>query len=256
MGASDEIKDWAKQTIETLVSQNYRIAEALHFLGIRFQDYANYTWEELCQARGLQPDVLVREMQVVGLNPSANNLELIQYPAELVLAYLRHAHHQFIKVRLPFIMQLLDQTDWSALPAESPVQDLKIVFPDFAQDFIWHIYEEEDELFGYIDLLISAVKGQAKHSQVYFAMEKQCIHHHASDHEAHDGEMRGLRQMTNNFIPEPDAPLSIKVLYAELATLERELMVHANIENRILFPKALKLEHEVRYHVLFRSRLN
>jgi regulator of cell morphogenesis and NO signaling len=252
----EEMQDWTKQTIATLVSQNYRIAEALHFLGIRFQDYANFTWQELCIERSLQPDILIREMQVVGLNPSASNLKLIQYPADLVLAYLRHAHHQFIKVRLPFILHLIDQTDWSSLAADDPAHDLKLVFPDFAQDFIWHIYEEEDELFSYIDLLVAAVKGHAKLSQVYYAMEKQSIHHHSSEHEAHDGEMLGLRQLTNNFVPAPDAPLSIKVMFAELANLEQELIIHANIENRILFPKALKLEHEVKYHILFKSRLN
>ena len=256
MELKNEQSDWTKQTIATLVSQNYRIAEALHFLGIRFQDYVSYTWQELCAERGLQPDILVREMNVVGLNPSESNLKLIQYPAELVLAYLRHAHHQFIKVRLPFILQLLDQTDYTGLDANNVAHDLKLIFPDFAQDFIWHVYEEEDELFSYIELLIQAVKGKAKLSQVYYAMEKQSINHFANEHEIHKNEMIGLRQLTNNYEASQDAPLGIKVLFAELSILESELIVHANIENRILFPKALKLEHEVRYHLLFRSKLN
>lgn len=246
----------AHLTIAELVNQNYKLAEALHFLGIRFQDYAHLTWEELCQERGLNPGLLDRELQIVGADPSAANLSLVNYPAEIVLAYLRHTHQQFIKVKLPFILELLNQTDWSKIPADNPAHDLKMVFPDFMQEFIFHIYEEEDELFGYIDLLIAAVKGKAKLAQVYFAMERNSIHHHATEHEGHSDELQGLRLLTNNFTVSAEAPLSLKVIYAELAAFEQEMKIHANIENRILFPKALKLEHEVRYHLLHKSRLN
>jgi regulator of cell morphogenesis and NO signaling len=151
------------------------------------------------------------------------NLKLIHYPADLVIGYLRHAHHQFIKVRLPFILQLLDQTDFQSLNIDNVAHDLKLIFPDFAQDFIWHVYEEEDELFSYIELLIQAIKGKAKLSQVYYAMEKQSINHFANEHEIHKNEMLGLRELTNGFTAAPESPLSIKVLYAELAMLEKEL---------------------------------
>lgn len=246
----------AQQTIGALVIENPALAKALHYLGVNLSEDADRTLAEVCAVRGINAAVVQREMQVVGLDPSAKNLRLVQYPADLVLAYLRHAHHDFIKTRLPFMNHLLATAEWHKVAANDPAHDVKFIFPTLAEDFIMHVYEEEDELFGYIQLLLEAVKGRARLSQVYYAMENTSISLFATEHEAHESEMAGMRALTNQYTPAPDAPLSIKVLYAELEMFERDLTVHANIENRILFPKALKLEHEVRYHLLHRSKLN
>lgn len=243
-------------TIGTLVTQHPGLAKALHFMGINLLENAHRTLEEVCQERGLKPEVLIREMQVVGLDPSEHNLKLVQYPADIVMSYLRHTHHQFIKTRLPFLRQLVSQVEAGSYVGGEAVKDLQLVFPHFAEEFIKHIYEEEDQLFSYIELLMKAVKGKAATSAVFYAVERNSISHFSAEHEAHENEMAGLRALTNDFTASDDAPLSVKVLFAELGQLERDLIVHANVENRVLFPKALKLEHEVRYHILHRARLN
>ena len=51
-------------------------------------------------------------------------------------------------------------------------------------------------------------------------------------------------------------PLLIKVLYAELKDFEEELKIHADIENRILLPKALKLELKLKQNIVEKSKFN
>ncbi len=57
--------------------------------------------------------------------------------------------------------------------------------------------------------------------------------------------MMGIRQITKQYQLNKETPLHLRVVYAELQALERELKTHAKVENEILFPKALALERAV-----------
>ncbi len=118
------------------------------------------------------------------------------------------------------------------------------MFPIFVEDFIHHIYEEEDTLFNYILGLNDYLKHQKNQSAIYWKMEESSLQKFAMEHDQHDDEMRGIRNITNNYKLTPDTPLHIKVIYAELQSLEQDLKTHARIENDILFPKAMMLEKE------------
>jgi regulator of cell morphogenesis and NO signaling len=56
--------------------------------------------------------------------------------------------------------------------------------------------------------------------------------------------MEGIRRLTKDYFLEENAPLTMKVLYHELQNFEKELSIHAKIEDELLFPKAVELEKE------------
>ena len=139
----------------------------------------------------------------------------------------------------------------------SPIErDLKVVFPLFVEDFIHHIYEEEDTLFTYIRALERAAKGQYNPTRLFYMLEKSSLHKFASEHESHDDEMLGIRKITNNYSAEATTPLHVRVMYNELKSFEQSLIVHARIENEILFPKAMALESKVRNLYFERTKCN
>ena len=76
------------------------------------------------------------------------------------------------------------------------------------------------------------------------AKEKNSLQKCAIEHEAHDDEMEGIRKLTRDYQLEENAPLTMKVLYHELQNFEKELSIHAKIEDELLFPKAVELEKE------------
>ena len=124
-------------------------------------------------------------------------------------------------------------------------KDLKLVFPLFVEDFIAHIYEEEDTLFSFIQALERATKGKFNQARLYYLLEKNSVQKFAMGHEVHDDEMEGIRKITKDYFIDATTPLHIKVLYNELKAFEKSLITHARIENEILFPKAMALENRV-----------
>ncbi len=235
------------QTISDLVAQDSIRASVLYHFGVKFYDHQEATLAEVCHKHGLSLSAVVKGLEAKEEPGKQHEKQLATYPIDLVLEYLTHTHHLFVKQRLPYIAQLIDGLEEVNFRYKSLSLDLKQVFPLFVEDFIHHIYEEEDTLFSYIRQLARFLAGKQSASKVYYAMERNAIQRFALEHEEHEHELDGLHQITNGFQYCNEADLHIKVLFDELARFEQDLVVHARIEDHILFPKALQLEKQVKF---------
>ncbi len=242
--------------ISDLVDQDKVRAQVLYYFGIKFYEYSEQTLEQVCQERGLSVEAVVRELENPGENFKEADLPLISYPMDLIIEYLKHSHFLFVKHKLPFIGRLVHSFKANHQAYETVEKDLKILFPLFLEDFIHHIYEEEDTLFKYIQLLEKASRTKFNPSHLYQMMEKNSLQKCAIEHEGHDDEMEGIRKITKDYYLTTDAPLHVKVIYSELQQFEKSLIVHARVENEILFPKAMALESEVKKQFFDRVRFN
>jgi len=242
--------------IAELVDQDNLRAHVLYYFGIRFFEFPEHTLEQVCTEKGLIVEAVIRELESPGENFKEVDLPLINYPIDLIMEYLKHAHFLFVKHKLPYIGRLVESFKASHNDYLIVEKDLKTLFPLFLEDFIHHIYEEEDTLFKYIRLLERAVKGQYNPSQLYQMMEKYSLQKCAMEHEAHDDEMQGIRRITKDYHLAPDAPLHVKVIYSELMSFEKVLQEHARVENEILFPKAMALESQVKKKFFEKIKFN
>jgi regulator of cell morphogenesis and NO signaling len=242
--------------IAELVDQESIRAHVLYYFGIKFYEYPVETLEQVCLEKGLSVDTVVRELESPGDNFRESDLPLVSYPIDLIIEYLKHSHYLFVKQKLPYIGRLVESFKANHEAYNAVERDLKILFPLFLEDFIHHIYEEEDTLFKYIKMLERASLGKFNPSKLYQQMEKNSLQNCAMEHEAHDDEMEGIRKITKDYLLIPDAPLHVKVIYAELIQFEKSLQIHARVENEILFPKAMALENEVKKKFFERTKLN
>ncbi len=242
--------------IGDLVDQNNVRAYVLYYFGIKFYEYSEHTLEEVCHEKGLKVEQLVRELESPGENFREADLPLISYPVDLIIEYLKHAHFLFVKHKLPYIARLVESFKANHDAYNGVEKDLKTLFPLFIEDFIHHIYEEEDTLFVYIRLLERAIRGKYNPSELFYKMEGSSLQRFAMEHEAHDDEMKGIRKITRDYNLTPDAPLHVKVIYSEILQFEKNLVTHARIENEILFPKAMALENQMKKVLIEKVKLN
>lgn len=242
--------------IGELVDQDNVRAYVLFYFGIKFYEYSEQTLEQVCKEKGLKVEQVVKGLESPQENFPESDLPLISYPIDLIIEYLKHAHFLFVKHKLPYIGRLVESFKPDHDEYEQVAKDLKILFPLFLEDFIHHIYEEEDTLFKYIKVLERASKGKMNPARLYYMMEKSSLKHFAEEHEKHDDEMEGIRRITKDYHLTPEAPLHVKVIYSELAAFEKSLQVHARIEDDILYPKAMALENELKQTLLEKIKFN
>ncbi len=232
--------------ISDLIEQDNEAAQVLYYFGIRFYEYGSQTLGQICQLRGLKLDLLENELRSPRSNFHEEDIPLFSYPIDLIIEYLKHAHYLFVKHKLPFIGKLIENFKANHEQYNQVERDLKTLYPLFLEDFIHHIYLEEDTVFKYIRSLQLAAKKNHYSTRLYFQMEKHSLQTCAVEHESHDDEMEGIRRITKDYLLTPDAPLHVKVIFSELQQFEKSLQMHARIENEILFPKAMALENNVR----------
>jgi regulator of cell morphogenesis and NO signaling len=245
-----------RKKITELVNEDHLLAHVLYSFGIPFYEYPTQTLEQVCIEKGLAADRVEKELGQPGENFDETNLPLFSYRIDLIIEYLKHAHYLFIKHKLPFIQKLVLNFKANHAEYNTVEKDLKILFPLFMEDFIHHIYEEEDTLFKYIRKLERARQGRYHTSRLYNAMERHSLQRCALDHESHDDEMAGIRRITKDYYLTPDAPLHVKVIYTELMQFEKSLQHHARIENEILFPKAMLIESQVKNAFFEKTKWN
>jgi regulator of cell morphogenesis and NO signaling len=235
--------DFQKALVGDLVSENYVFASVLHYFGISFYQYPTQSLEEVCRKHKVHSSQLISELEAWALRKEPTTEELFLNPIEVLVAYLKKKHYFFVRQELPFLSNLI-----SGISGEpgfgSLIADLRIMFPLFVQDFIHHIHEEESRLFKRIELLHDIEEGLFSLPDALIILEQEPISDLADQHEIHDDEMEGIRKLTSDYFLEETSPLPMKVLYHELQNFEKELHVHAKIEDELLFPKAVELERE------------
>lgn len=241
--------------ISELVDKNYVHAYVLFYFGISFYEYSELTLDQVCKQRGLRVEQVVRELESPTHLREAD-LPLVSYPVDLIIEYLKHSHFLFVKHKLPYIARLVESFRANHEEYAAVERDLKLVFPLFVEDFIQHIYEEEDTFFRFIQMLERASKGKYTPTKLYFLLERNSVQKFSVDHETHDDEMEGIRRITKDYLITAETPLHIKVLYNELKAFESSLITHARIENEILFPKAMALEAKVKKAFLDKVKFN
>jgi regulator of cell morphogenesis and NO signaling len=236
-------------SIAHLVKENRQLAEMLHRLGIRYYQDADKTLDQVCREKGIDPAKVFQHFDLLHKNPDFEIAALSAYPVEILVTLLRQSHQMFIKQKLPFLYQTILEMDETRFFRPEIARDLKMVFPIFAEDFIRHIYEEEDTLFEYIGFLLDCTREIRNPGKLFYLLKTRGIRTFSIHHEAHDNEMSGIRSLTFDYTLPPDADLFTFILYRELQDFEKQLYQHAIIENNLLFPKALRLENEVRWRL-------
>ncbi|GHB53014.1 hemerythrin domain-containing protein [Mongoliitalea lutea] len=230
--------------IKELVEENYVFAAVLHYFGIDFFLYEHNSLDEVCQKFKINPRQLIAELEHWALQKEPSHEELYLKPIEVLMAYLKRKHYFFVRQELPFLSNMIGGIKVEGHYA-GILADLKMLFPMFVEDFIHHIHEEETTLFNRIKLLQEIEADLYRLPDALKILENKPIANLSDQHEAHDDEMIGIRQLTKDYQLEVEAPTAIKVLYHELQVFEKELQVHATIEDTLLFPKAIELEREV-----------
>ncbi len=229
--------------IGELVTENSLFASVLYYFGINFESDANSQLEALCTKKGLKGSFIIKKLQQI--DTPNNYIELVKdFPIELVLSLLQQSHKDYLQIKIPFLKDIILQSSESHFSNKQLIKDLKTIFPVFVEDFITHIFKEEDTLFHYIKTLLHIKANPAEYAKLFDLLNTYHLGNFIDNHECCD-EMKGIRELTGNYMYKEGAHPTEIILLDTLASFDKDLKIHANIEDEILFKKTLNLEDEV-----------
>lgn len=201
--------------------------------------------DEVCLTHEVDPDFFMEIANAYLNEDDIPQDDMAQFPLESMVLYLRATHSYYLDIALPgvekMIAQLLSQPELS----KKEVNLLSGFFDDYKMDFMTHISQEENEVLPYI----LELEKQSLHSQpdpdFITRLKDYSIRNFAQEHDRLEYSLENLSRLIIKFLPPlKDQQLCVKVL-RELADLVKDLVDHANMEDKVLIPKVEDIEQQV-----------
>lgn len=224
-----------------LVHRNYLLLPVLNRFGIKlgFQDK---TVSDICDEKEIDMNFFLAIVNTFHNHEYFPEDELQSFSSILIVDYLRKSHLDFLKVSLPKIEYLLKR-----FVENSKSNDLKVIqsfYNKYKEELLEHINDEEENAFPYVLQLQEAFDLNIKHLPNYLA--NYSIQSFEKEHTNVDEKLFDLKNIIIKFLaPNYDDKDCNEFLF-NLFQFEIDLTDHARIEDKILVPKVMKMEKELK----------
>ena len=227
------------------VLENNRLLPLFARFNIRL-GFGEKSVEEVCRINEVDPAFFMEIANAYLEEDDIPREDLAHFPLTSMVKYLRATHAYYLEVALPrvelLIGQLLNQPELS----KKEVNLLSGFFEDYKKEFMQHIFQEENEVLPYILELEKQSLPELPDPEFMSSMKVYSISKFEQEHDRLEYSLENLSRLIIKYLPPlKNQELCLKVL-AELADLVKDLVDHANMEDKVLIPRVSDLEQEVR----------
>lgn len=157
--------------------------------------------------------------------------QLVRFETTMILDYLEKTHAYYREKLLPELELTLFQM-LQTIGTNNPISiEMLLRFDAYRRDLVEHIEDEENQFFSYTRQLLRTEEKTLKYSVNQFVNE----HKHKED------QIDGMVEFLKRNVENCDL-LTYKVFIAKLELLQRDLAIHAYVEDYVLVPKVRLLE--------------
>lgn len=160
---------------------------------------------------------------------------------EVIVDYIRKTHEYYLHRKLLEIEQSIHLLLRSYPEAHPLLVILSDFYASYKHHLSSHIEVEEKQLLPYILHLEKVDMGKASY-QAYpeaYSLSRFLVHHQDTEK-----ELSEVREAILNYSPPPTNQTLYRILLSQLEVLEKDLAVHALIEEEVLLPRAMALERK------------
>ncbi len=229
-------------TIGEYVAKDFRTAALFSKYKIDFCCKGNKTLDEVCQVKGLDSNQIEDEINMILNSNSSSEIEFKSFSPNLLIDYIIETHHKYILSKTTVILTYLDKLCKVHGERHPELFEINNLFKVSATNLFQHLQKEEEILFPFIKLMISALKNNESIQKPNFETVDNPIEMLKDEHEAEGNLFVKISELTNGYNPPADACETYKVAFAMLKEFEQDLHKHIHLENNILFKKAKELE--------------
>ncbi|MGI9103301.1 MAG: iron-sulfur cluster repair di-iron protein [Terriglobales bacterium] len=232
----------AAKTVRELVVELPHATRLFEQLGIDYCCGGGKSLQEACAARNLAVSDVLASLAESGV-PTAACTDWKSAPMAALIEHIVTRHHGYVKSEVPRLEQLLAKV-CSVHGANHPeLNGIRETFGGLGQELSMHLMKEEQILFPYIvSMERSAAAGQPQRAPA-FGTVRNPVQMMVMEHDSAGDALRSIRAAASEFTPPPDACISYQTLYRALQEFEADLHQHIHLENNILFPRAVEMEH-------------
>ena len=233
-----------EKTVADYVTENIKTAHVFKKYGIDFCCGGGISVEKACAKKNVDLTKLEKELSEVDVVKDLIE-DYDKWDLDFLIMYIENVHHTYVKENLPLISQYSNKVAKVHGHHYKELQQVNKLFHEVANELITHLQKEEQVLFPFIKQLVTAKKTGSNEVAASFGTVNTPIKMMEHDHENAGDTFKEIARLTNNYSPPVEACNTFKALYAKLEEFEQDLHQHIHLENNILHPKAIELEHSL-----------
>lgn len=198
-----------------------------------------YSYDELTNL-GINADFVFALLDMFEDHKSFRKDSFDGFHVDVVLDYIRKTHQYYLQRKLMEIEQSIHLLLQSYPVAHPLLVILRDFFTDYKEHLTGHIAIEEAQLLPYIEHLARVDEGKASfQARPAYSLNTFLTHHHDTEE-----DLAEVREAILRYSPPVTNQTPYRILLSQLQVFEKDLAVHALIEDEVLLPRAMELERK------------
>lgn len=190
----------------------------------------------------INPDFLVDVLNCYG-ETAVFELEKFQkYSVPVLIEYLQKSHTFYRFKKLLEIEQSVFNLMIGGTSSKQTLSVIAVFFTEYKKELLNHFDLEEKTLFPYGKALYKADNSFGDYVNAVVLSQEHSIKKFADHHHDSHCELERVRESLRLFNPSKSDESLLRVLLDQFKSFEKDLYLHALIEDKVLVPKLLKLE--------------
>ena len=227
------------KTLADIVSEHNSTADIFEKYNLDFCSGKLQLSESLTND-GVNLTDLLSELEIAIENEPANNINFNDLSLTEVSEILRNEYHEYLRDKISELTALSRKihSHHKSAAVDQIHERLIGIFNHLAP----HMVKEEKVLFPYLEYMEHMVLQGKVPKPPSFGKVKKSVSTMLDDHKDSTDQLNELRLITDDYSCPQGADDDIQEFYKELHGLDKNLRMHINIENNVLFKKAKAME--------------
>jgi len=236
-----EQEEFVKRTIAEIVTEDFKTAGVFKKYGIDFCCGGKKSLKDVCEHKKLDPQEIIDALSKINSKLGGDTEHYNKWPLDQLIDHIVNTHHKYVEEQVPILRAFTGKVGKVHGDAHPETKTIAILFEQIAQELEHHMHKEEQILFPYVKSLALGENVQS----MPFGSVKNPISMMEQEHEGAGLLMEKIAELSSQYTPPSYACNTYKAAYHLLNEFEKDLHVHIHLENNILFPKAIQLEHKI-----------
>jgi regulator of cell morphogenesis and NO signaling len=172
--------------------------------------------------------------------------EYTRFSLQTIIDYIRRTHRYYLSKKLQEIEQSIGILirDYSG---DHPLLSiLDNFYRDYKKSLTEHIKAEEMHVLPYIDMLIKMEFDRTLPSRPVSQVNAFSLKNFIENHHDTEKDLSQVRNTILEYKPPVTNQTPYRILLTQLQIFEKDIAVHALIEDHVLIPRALELEERLK----------
>lgn len=231
------------KSVGEIVKLDFRAADVFSSFGIDFCCGGKISVGEACANSGNNETKVINALEVLQNQQGSAVHDFDSWDLSFLADYIMHTHHQYVSKAIPQILPLAQKVADVHGENHAEVIQINELFQDLAEELLSHMQKEEQILFPFIKELAASQSAGNCAEDSCFGTVAGPISVMEQEHENAGVILKELFRLSDGYTPPEDACNTFRVLFGKLKEFEDDLHRHIHLENNILFPKAIEMEH-------------